>query len=320
MSRTAGITVSASWDSPPNQPIDAVRAAVVQVLRTAAQFAQALWYQRAQDLGIRASGAYLQGIQQAQINIVTNRVTGDDLEIAVELVNTAPHADIVENGHPAFSLPKAINWGNAAGRIKWGKKGPYLHIAFRHAAFQTPAQRVASGMTPATLRTMLPREVYQAAKQLTRTVAQRVGPIRSSRLSAPGSPGVQQFLRADNYTRGGRYHDPTPGPRITAGPDGLVDHWRSSRPVQGRTADGQRLTNPAWRSSRFQGLMKTGPAGHTAYVTVRTITPRSAGWNIPAQQGTHCAAQVARVLNGGVGHERFSKLLVEAARGAMGLR
>jgi hypothetical protein len=312
---TGGITLGADLSGLPDVDLPRLEAALRAVLDTAAQFAKALWYQRAQDLGIRDSGAYLAGIQDAQIRVVEETGSSGEMEVVFEITNTAPHAAIVEDGHPAFHLPDKINWNAGDGRIKRTAEGtPYLHIPFRHAAFADGSSRVSSGLTVSTLRRMMPAEVYAAAKRLSYTT-QTSGP----RFRA-GAGGGQQFVAAGSYTRSGdraRYEDPTPGPRLVAGAE-TAERWRSSRTVQGRSAEGARLTNPAWATARYQGLFKAGTKGHASYMTVRTLTPQSAGWSIPAQLGHGVARQVAYMLNsGGPAGQRFQDLLVQTARNAL---
>lgn len=297
----------------PKNPL--VKMAIKDAIRTAVLFAKALWLQRAQDLGIRRTGTYLDGIQQAQILTVNDLENGGTLQLDYDIVCTAPHARIIEDGHPAFSLAQAINWGSNTGRIKRGKNGPYLHIAFRHAAFQDAKERKRSGMTVGALKTMMPAEVYHQAAQLRPTIPKRQGP--QYKLTHGGS--ATQFLAADRYHAGERYHDPTSGPRFVGGAGGTVDAWRGERTVQGRTKRGERLTNPAWQSARYQGLFRSQTAvGTSQYLTIRTISPNSAGWNIPARQGLGVARQVAQALNSGVGSERFQQLLVSAIRQRLG--
>lgn len=308
--------VSVAADPLPRPTADGnVPAALKVAVRNAVLFARALWLQRAQDYGVRRTGQYLSGIQNATIRTVTEQESADGLELCYEIVNTAPHAHLVEDGHRAFNLPSAIRWNSGSGRIKRGKRGPYLHIPFQHAAYQSAEKREQSGMTVGTLKTMLPEDIYRRARSLKPTVAHRTGPIY--KLADGGTRS--QFVAADRYDKGGRLVDKTPGPRFVGGTE-TVDVWRSERTVQGRDKRGRRLTNPAWATSRFQGLMKSGPKGHSQYLTIRTITPNSRGWNIPAQQGLGIARQVAGALNGGVGHERFREMLIQSVRQAMGFR
>ena len=63
----------------------------------------------------------------------------------------------------------------------------------------------------------------------------------------------------------------------------------------GRDGAGNPLVNPAWGSSKFDGMFKAGSPGHAQYMTIRTITPNSPGWNIPAQAGLYIAARVSKM-------------------------
>ena len=326
--RFPSVKFSARLDAPlPAIDLATARRMLRAQMDTAATFAKALWYQRAQDLHIRHTGEYLRGIQAAVITVVRETETDEAITVHFEIRNEAPHASIVEVGHPAFHLPSAINWSGP--NVKRGKSGPYLHIPFKHAAYQTPEQREKSGMTIGTLKTMLPQDVYQRAKRLRYTLPKRVGPIyrhadgtllhgEQWKEAARANPLQHQFVAADRYQRGGSLKDNTAGPRIVGHPGGaLVDVWRGERTVQGRSAQGQRLTNPAWKTSRFQGLIKSGPKGHASYLTIRTITPRSPGWNIPAQMGHGVARQVQRAPTNGVGSDRLRELLTAAAVAAV---
>lgn len=292
---------------------DAIRAAVRAMMDTGAQFAKALWLQRAQDLGIRRTGEYMRGIQDAEIRKVSETVSDNLLVVVFDIVNTSPHAAVVEDGHPAFSLPQAIDWSRTDGSIKRGPNGPYLHIAFRHAANQSADQREASGMTVGTLKTMMPADIYRQAKVLRAQVAQRAGPLYR------GEGEQRQFVAADRYTK-----PPNRGrlsidnnANIIGGAGGNYESRRSERMVAGRTDKGKKLTNPEWQTPKYEGLFKSGGSGHTSYMTVRTLTPRSAGWNTPAQPGHGIARQVAGALSNGPGADRFRELLTSAAVAAI---
>lgn len=288
------IHFDAQLDGLPVIDLERLQGALRAVMDTAGQFAKALWYQRAQDLNIRNSGAYLQGIQDATVELVEERNSGGDLQVVIVIRNTAPHAAIVEDGHPAFHLPDRIDWASGSAAIRRAADGtPYLRIPFRHGAFAGAVSRVDQGLTMGQLRSMMPSAVYADAKRLT--------------FSARGKPRGKR----------GTYHDPTPGPRFVAGAE-MTERWRAARTVAGRDASGNRLTNPAWQTAKHQGLFKTGSKGNAQYLTVRTLTPQSAGWNIPAQLGHGVARQVAYVLNsGGAAGQRFQDLLAETARNAL---
>lgn len=285
MSRTNGsVTVTQNAPQIPVPDLEALRARLRGVIRMSADFAKAVWHQRAQDLAIRRSGAYLQGIQDAVIRPLSEVSNGSEVSAVFEVVNTCPHARVIEDGHPAYSLAAAIDWSSRNGKIQRTAAGvPYLRIPFGHSAYATPEQRAEQGLTLATMKRMMPADVYAAAKQL--------------------QPGKSLPATAT-------------GPRFTGGAE-TTETWRSARTLVGRSASGQKLSNPAWQSGRHDRLFKAGSVGHTRYLTIRVITPHSRGFNIPAQPGYGVARQVARVLNGGVGSQRFRDLLTKAMRDAV---
>lgn len=333
-------TFQVSRSALPRPNVPAVQRALHAVMATAATFAKALWYQRAQDLRIRASGAYLQGIQDAAVRVVSDKRNGANIELVFEIVNSAPHAAIVEHGHPAFSLPESIDWNSFNGSIKRAKDGtPYLNIPFTHAAYASAAQRQRQGLTVATVKRMLPEDVYREALSLAPTTRLGTGPVSRiyegavkptgamghgmGRFVQPTGNGgyrfVTQHMRRDTYTRGGRLDVGGVGPQTRMSPSGEnVEWWRGARAVTGRARGGAKLMNPAWKGSKFGGLFRSTVAGGgSRYMTIRTVTPHSEGWNIPAQQGLGVARQVAGALNGGPGHARLSQLLAKTAADAL---
>jgi len=271
-----------------------------------AQYIQGLWIRVAQGMKVHDKGDYIRGISaDARLDVEHNAIMGDTWEVVVAITNTCPHASIVEYGHPAFSLPQAINWGSGTGRIKRNEKGePYLHIPFRHAAFADADKREEQGMTQGTLRRMMPEHIYAQARNLSRVIKQNAGL----------QYGVHGYRAADKYhwpkqrhrRRLNRGHT---SPSIQLGANqrqdpgahspgrhnvGFEEH-RGARMV-GRDRNGGALVNPAWMRSRFHGMFKSGPKKHTQYMTIRTITPHSAGWNIPAQHGRYIMDKVATSL------------------------
>ena len=128
----------------------------------AGQWVRGTWTRVAQGLDVRATGAYIRGIQdEGRVEVVSETLDETDgrsqLEIVVAVTNTAPHASLVEEGHSAFHLPDKIDWARMAGRIKRTKDGrPYIHIPFRHRAYAGAEERAAGGYTTATIRAMMP--------------------------------------------------------------------------------------------------------------------------------------------------------------------
>ena len=268
----------------------AVEAALKRATFKAAQFAKGLWIRRAQQLDIRQTGAYIRGIQEGRLDQVHAGSSGDIYDVHIDVVNTAPHASVVEDGHSAFHLPSRIDWSGP--NVKRGPNGPYLNIPFTHRAYQSQGQRERSGMTSASIKQMMPRHIHQAAKQLP---YHRPGQAGNRRLSRTTSPSIVMGSHADRS---------------------FVEH-RSERFV-GRSKSGAKLTNPAWKGSKFDGLMKTGRRKQTRYMTIRTITPRSQGWNIPAMHGRGVARQVAYSLTHGSGRRMVGEIIERAIFEAAG--
>lgn len=263
----------------------------------AGQWIRGTWTRVAQGLDVRATGAYIRGIQdEGRVEVLSEHL--DDglslLEIVVGVTNTAAHASLVEEGHSAFHLPDKIDWARMSGRIKRTKDGrPYIHIPFRHRAYASAEERAAGGYTTATIKAMMPEEVYAKAKRLTYTQKLGVGPIRTA---------TGQWVAADRYKWGRRLDRGGTSPQFIMGGPGVgaggpgepgYEEHRGARQV-GRDGNGNPLINPAWKSSKFHGMFKGGSKGHSQYMTIRTITPTSPGWNIPARQGLYIAARVGR--------------------------
>lgn len=277
------------------------------------EYIRSVWAARAQQLQISDSGDYIRGITTDARIETTFRETETAIHATVEITNTSRHAVIVEDGHSAFHLPSRIRWFDPTLRVKRGKTGnPYLHIPFRH--YTTP--KPGSGPTNTATRHQMPEEVYQRAKRLARVVPMRRGPIYgASGFTDPQGRrhAGQMFQQADMYSVSGRGRRRlTHGkgtPTITVGPNGVaMQAQRGRRGVAGARG----ASNPPWQSSKYEGLMKTGPARHTRYLTVRTITPDSVGWWIPARHGTGVRRQVLMVLRHGEGARRLRELLRSA--------
>ncbi len=286
----------------------------------AGQWVQGTWVRVAQGLDVRGSGAYIRGIQdEGRVEVVSENhirhtpydggadVGPDVIEVIVAVTNTAPHASLVEEGHSAYHLPDKINWGRMNGRIKRTKDGrPYLHIPFRHGAYADEGKRESQGLTTATIKAMMPNEVYQKAKRLTFTQRLGVGPVRTP---------TGQWVAADRYKWGTRLDRSGTRPVfIMGGGEAAHEEHRGARQV-GRDGNGAPMVNPEWGSSKFHGMFKTGSKGHAQYMTIRTITPNSPGWNIPARQGLYIAARVGRMA---AASPQLRELVQEAMMSALG--
>ena len=203
----------------------------------------------------------------------------DRYELVFDISCDAPHAAIVEYGHGGFHLPDRIQWG-ATPKVKFTEDGrPYINIPFRH---YTPAQ-AGAGSTNTAKRQMMPIHIHKEAKRLALRIRQNAGhqwhgkPVKKGRYR-----GRKRLRAVDKYS------------------------WQGSSPLRLDRSDPRRwvqgehsgprssLSNPpkeqpGWTTSKYDGMFKTGPKGHESYMTIRTITPDSEGWNIPAQQGRFLA-------------------------------
>lgn len=314
-----GLRLETTWGGPPlfhANPQQILRAVADQLL-ICAQMVKAIWVARAQQLGVSDSGEYVRGIDEhGEIRRIYERGTMTSVEVQLQIVNTAKHASIVEDGHAAFHLPSKIAWGDPGKRVKRGKKGPYMHIPFRHAA----PTKASSGPTKTAIRTQMPADIYARAQRLSRTIAQNQGPFYAA--GGVGTHTGQMFHQADTYKRVGPgpsrlTHDVAASINVTPGGQG-IESRRGPRAVAGRIG-GRQATNPGWKSSKYAGMMKTGPKGHSRYMTIRTITPNSPGWNIPAQHGRGIARQVAHAVTFGEAGRRISALLQKAIAGVVTL-
>ena len=291
-----------------------VQAAVRAQLAVAGSLAKQVWTMRAQALDIRRSGAYLRGIGLGDDSNVRYESTGEGALITATLsiTNTAKHAWVVEVGHAPFSLPDAIDWSDGGGSIKRSKDGtPYLTIPFEHSAYATDKEADRKGLTRATRARMMPRQIHEQAKKLTPTNRNNAGPQFGAGGAAGGAGQV--FKQRDTYSRGTHLHDTRTKPN--------TEHWRGARYV-GVSSSGQTLSNPAWKSSKFQGMMRStqeiaGGRTQSAYRTLRTITPNSLGWRIPAMIGKYVIRQVREELTSGETAGALADLMRDAAKEAV---
>ncbi len=293
--------------------LDGVEQRVRQALATAAlsavDYVRGLWINVAQDCGAHDIGQYIEGIRGASAEIVEGPAGPEAgvFDIELSMTNNAKHASIVEDGHQAFHLPSRINW--SGGKVKQGKHGPYLHIPFRHTAHVSPEEAIAKGYTRSAMSRMMPSDVYAAARKLKSTARQNVGPVRS---------GTGQFMAFDRYNWGGRLHRGDVGTGLR-GVDGSLHRERRGettiRPGSMRPGGRAAIVNPEWQASKFEGVFKAGGGRgrHSQYMTIRTITPNSKGWNIPAQVGRGVVRQVAANLSSDPYLNELLRAAIEAA-------
>jgi hypothetical protein len=153
----------------------------------AAELVRATWVEMAQSARYIAgpsTGAYTRGLTQE--GSLLYPYEGDPLRALVQ--NLAPHAALVEFGHPSFHLPSVIHWPTRTSRRS--KRGIYyLVVPFRHFAYRTGA-----GITPMAERGMMPRRIYQVAKRLQPGQRLTAEPSSGRAVHAPGmTPYVPRY-------------------------------------------------------------------------------------------------------------------------------
>jgi hypothetical protein len=148
--------------------------ATARAIYDSALYVQAAWVEAARSgrfIGV-GTGRYASGILTP--DSLAYPLDGDPYSAMV--INVAPHASIIEDGHPGYHLPDVIRWAQArtARRSKQGVW--YMAVPFRHNI-----PRTGAGITSQAARTMMPQAVYNRARHL------RPG----QRLSNEGLPAYQ---------------------------------------------------------------------------------------------------------------------------------
>ena len=239
--------------------LNRVQGNMEQALLDAAEATKLVWLHRAQMKGIR-SQEYLEGIRTATVKI-ESIVKSDRATVgSVRITNRASNAAVIEEGHGPFHLPSRIKWPTP--KTKVSKTGTrYIDVPFRHFAYTSKAEQIRKGYHERSKRHMMPKDVYEYAKRLGRTVRRNLGPQYDSK---------GNYVAADQYSKAGRTRLGHRDTLTAMGVPGLP--------------------------SIYHGMIRTGPVGHTQYLTIRRLTERSRGWNIPAKEGKHVARDVAVVL------------------------
>lgn len=250
----------------------------------------------------RDSGDYVAALARAKATIYP--YDGDDLAVAI--VNDAPHAGIIEWGFEAFNLAQRIRWGSTPASKKNKKGGWYINIPFRH---YTPG-----GKTPAARKAGMPNSIYQVAKKLQpgqrlTSDADRItaGKHQQVHTDAGKLIGVQSVKEQEVRWQalGMTSTIDRPGARLAPTQAKTRATMNASRPKTAASLiggleiaqkGGGGLPDPNRKSGIHEGMFKSGAPGHTQYMTIRTITPQSS-WVIPSQPGAHLAEQTARATD-----------------------
>lgn len=279
-----GLEVS-DLDALSNLSMEAIKQAVTRGAFLVAEEIRRRWVLHAREAGVWDTGGYVRGIQQdARVELVREVAHLPEeggagfIQVVIDIVNTARHASVVEDGHAAFHLPSKIDWTRSAS-VKVAADGTrYITVPFRHAA-----PRTGEGITPGAESRMMPREVYNQARKLSFSTRQNAG-----RQFGP----TGQFIAADKYNWGGRMKRTAEvGAAYRHPMGGLRSERRGESSVIGAGE------NPAWKTSKFAGMVRMGAPRHSVYMTFRILTEKSTGWNIPAQAGKGIARAVAREVS-----------------------
>jgi hypothetical protein len=143
---------------------------------------------------------------------------------------------------------------------------------------------------------MMPKAIYAHANTMSFTKKMSAGP----QYDRQGN-----YRAADQYQWGDRLqHLAAVGSMV-----GGQEARRGRRTVAGRDALGKALTNPEWSTSKWDGMFRSGEPGHSQYLTIRTMTPTSPGWNIPARLGHGVAREVTTYLASIDGQQQFEEIL-----------
>lgn len=252
------------------------------MLLDAAETTRALWLARAEMKGIRDTD-YLEGIRTANVELEEFVMENNVAMGSVSITNESRMAAIIEDGHERYHLPSKINWPTE--RTKTAKDGTmYLDVPLRHTAFASEGEAKRKGYSHEAMKRMMPSDIYGHAVTLARTIRMNAG----KQYNAQG-----QYVAADKYRVEGTEIDPFVASRLTAVQ--RMIRTNSSGQVISIGKHGAGL-HVAGLPKKYEGLLRTGPAGHTEYLTIRRLTEKSQGWWIPAKEGKHIAADVAEML------------------------
>ena len=173
------------------------------------------------------------------------------------------YAREIDDGRPARDLKKYLDTSSKVRRTKDGRR--FLIIPFRH---NTPGN---DAHAPA-----MPPEVYDAAKLLKASTIAGQGQRRAGEVTSVHPRWGTQVLGKKHQTpflmdRSTRQHVMVPR---------NIYQW------------GERLAGLPKSLSRYEGMVKTGSAKHTQYMTFRIMMEGSKGWIIPPQPGQKIVAGV----------------------------
>ena len=274
-----------------SQSINSMRQAMANILakdnatetyaavEEAGKMIQQEWLNMADQSFAHPSGAYARGIEEGMIYPF-----GKD-RLSVAVINQSPHAKYVEEGTSPYDMKQMLLTSNQVRISKEGKR--YMIIPMKH---QTPGNE-ATG--PA-----MPRSVYNIAKNLVAT--QTVGSYKTPSIQTRGlslkekvlfgqtnkplavsASGAPMAVRS-SYLWGGKVA-------------GMGDLGRRTQLNAGLRIPGaeKQPVDYTWKSSPYENMYKMAQAGHTQYITFRTMSEVSPGWIRPGMPAMRIAAQTA---------------------------
>lgn len=202
---------------------------------------------------------------------------------AVAVINSAPYAAVLEEGHAGFHLASKIDWSAAVARgtakvTKSGKR--FLRIPFQHGSPVT----ATGGASTSRLRNAMTRAEYREARALFSEDEER-RKLARARLREAGT----WMSRA--------YSLPSVPPALRAKAE-------ASESQPGYT----------WRARSLEGLTRkehvgAGGVKSSTYLTFRTLTEDSAGWFVPPFAGYRYAERTVDLVR-----EQVRDLVEQAAR------
>lgn len=201
-----------------------------------------------------------QGEKDAYAASIQAKMTGDFEGL---VWSEYKYAREIDDGRPARDLKKYLDTSQKVRRTKDGRR--FLIIPFRHG---TPG---STAHAPA-----MPTEVYDAAKLLksSKIVGQgqrAAGEVTSLHPVWGAQPLGKKKQTPFLFDRATRQHVMVPR---------NIYQW------------GERLAGLPKSLSRYEGMVKTGSAKHTQYMTFRIMMEGSKGWIIPPQPGQKIVAGV----------------------------
>jgi len=276
-------------------------------------FLQVEWAKLARsELGAKG-GSYINGINAD--GAVEYPFEGDRLSISIS--NSAPHAWVIENGHPAFNLAERIDWGKIEEKLTkdntpWKRK--LIFVPFRH--FTPP--RAGEGATPSRTKQSMPKSIYDIAKgmsfnrermtfkthlpsRVTNVVRDKHRGVKAVRGFGPQGGKLTSVRSPALQSAHGQ-----PRAKTAASYAAAVDHARKT---------GRNPPSTHHKAPFYEHLRKTGRHGHTQYMTWRAIHEESI-WMIPARPALRLAQRTLEMHEAAI-QRKFQAAFAEDVKAAI---